>query len=289
MANIIKFPAYPSGQWKIRQRIESLRDIMGWDMNHCLAYAFKNPAEAWPLLDNRELGIILEYIEGEYLAFQYEKKGPAPAKPVQENSKAKRPARICVFPVMPQVAARQASVKAAKIPKAARASKQAGHVVGTPSNKAAFIRKIKKTQRDLEKTLPHFNDGSYRAILQEQFGVKSSTALEYPELVRLLLYMQALPLQAMTQCKPSGDAPELLHYDAKGLNRHLLMQSVQAALTLKGKTEGKYVGWNYALGILKRQTGGVVACWDDAMPEHLNAVIAALDRDARRNGRRRVR
>ena len=42
----------------------------------------------------------------------------------------------------------------------------------------------------------------------------------------------------------------------------------------------------YAVGILRKQSGGVTRCLEHATPEQLRVVIAALARDAKRHGRR---
>jgi len=81
------------------------------------------------------------------------------------------------------------------------------------------------------------------------------------------------------------DAPALLYSDLSGLGRSYLMQKISALLSEKGTKEGRYVRWDYALAILKRQSGGVVKEWEDALPDQLRGVIAALHRDAKRKGR----
>ena len=74
--------------------------------------------------------------------------------------------------------------------------------------------------------------------------------------------------------------------DNDNLGREPLMKKIEAQLTEKGRAEGTDVPWGYAVAILKRQSGGVTRCFEHATPEQLRGVIAALTRDARRNGRR---
>ena len=156
------------------------------------------------------------------------------------------------------------------------------------AEKARYIQRVKMLQRDCEKALPRFDDGTYRAILQAQFnGAESSKELNSPQLRTLLMYLKGLLRDAKggaAQC--SFDAPALLYHDAAGLDRERLMRRIQGALKEKGAREGKYVPWNYALGILKNVTRKVVTEWEDALPVNLKAVIAALHYDAKRKGRR---
>lgn len=152
--------------------------------------------------------------------------------------------------------------------------------------KANYIRRIKMLQRDCEKALHRFDDDAYRAILAEQFHATTSKALSLPQLRALLMHMKGLLQESRTPIKASFDAPALLHHDASGLSRCGSMRKIQALLAEKGKAEGKYIRWSYALGILKRQTKGVTADWEDATPHQLDAVIAALSKDAQRKRRR---
>jgi hypothetical protein len=64
------------------------------------------------------------------------------------------------------------------------------------------------------------------------------------------------------------------------------MKKIEALLAEKGKVEGKDMPWGYAVGILKRQTGGRATQFSAATPAELKGVIAALYRDAARKGRR---
>lgn len=155
------------------------------------------------------------------------------------------------------------------------------------AEKARYIQRVKMLQRDCEKALPRFDDDTYRAILQEQFGAASSKDLNATQLRVLLMYMKGLLQDAKGgAAKCSFDTPALLYHDPAGLDRERLMRRIGAALKEKGAREGKYVPWNYALAILKNVSGKVVTEWNDALPVNLKAVIAALHSDAKRKGRR---
>lgn len=298
MAKIIYFPTnYPVSQWETRLKIEGLLDKLGWDMARCMMGFSADTADKWPLLDDESLLLMVDYLQEEYMLAQCKPKQPATAAqpeaaPARQTDR--RGARIIAFSTTPEMEARQKAVQAAPAvgaakpqkTKAAKAEKQERQAAGTPDGKARLIRKVKMVQRDCEKALPEFSDYSYRAILQEHFGAESSKELDNLQLINLLLYLKSLLNGNQGGGKAAVDAPALLYSDASGLNRCGSMRKIQALLAEKGKAEGKYIRWSYALGILKRQTGGIADKWEDATPRQLDAVIAALSRDAGRKGRR---
>lgn len=301
MAKVIRFPTnYPARQWEIRLKIEGLLDKLGWDMARCMMGFSADAADRWPLLDNESLLLMVDYLQEEYMLAQCTPKQTAAmphaeAAPAQQTDS--RPARLIAFPLTPEIEARQKActghacppaVTAAKPKKtgAAKAEKQERQAAGKPDGKAQLIRKIKMVQRDCEKALPEFSDYTYRAILQERFNAGSSKELDNLQLINLLLYLKSLLTGNHGGGKPTVDAPALLYSDVSGLSRCGSMRKIQALLSEKGTAEGKYIRWSYALGILKRQTKGVVAEWENATPRQLDAVIAALSRDAERKGRR---
>lgn len=296
MAKLIKFPSdYPVSQWEIRRKIERYLNLLGWDMARCMLGFSADGPERWPLMDDSALNLMLEYVREEYLLHQAKLKQPAPAAPVTEPPKPQRPARLIVFPSTPEMEVRLQAIKKAKPkktgkPAAAPKPKQAtaraeGGRQASAGGKARLIRKVKMVQRDCEKLLPEFNDYAYRAILQERYDAASSKELDGQQLLSLLLYLQGL-LNGKNSGKASYDAPALLHEDKSGLGRNRKLWKLQALLAEKGKEEGRYIPWAYALGILKRQTGGLVAVFDRATPKQIDAVIAALCQDAGRKGRR---
>lgn len=295
MAKVIRFPSnYPVRQWEIRLKIEGLLDKLGWDMARCMMGFSADTADRWPLLDNESLLLMVDYLQEEYMLAQCTPKQAAATAHVETppaRQTDSRPARLIAFPLTPEIEARQKAalaVTAAKSKKAkgTKAEKQEREAAGKPDGKARLIRKVKMVQRDCEKALPEFSDYTYRAILQERFNAGSSKELDNLQLINLLLYLKSLLTGNHGGGKPTVDAPALLYSDASGLSRCGSMSKIQALLAEKGKAEGQYIRWSYALGILKRQTKGVVAEWDNATPRQLDAVIAALSRDAERKGRR---
>lgn len=286
MTKILRFPAdYPVRQWATRLKIQGLLDKLGWDMARCMMGFSADSADKWPLLDDESLLLMVDYLQEEYLLAQ---RGPCPAAPL-ETAPARGPALRIAFPLTPEMEARHKAMRAVNPakPKAARAASPRREDDPQRAAKARYIQRVKMLQRDCETALPHFDDAAYRAILAEQFnGAQSCTALSVPQLRALLLYMQDLLLTCRGQAPASFDAPALLYRDASGLKRTDRMRKIQALLAEKGKAEGAYIRWSYALGILKRQSRGVVGAWEDAAPAQLDAVIAALSRDAGRKGRR---
>lgn len=84
------------------------------------------------------------------------------------------------------------------------------------------------------------------------------------------------------------NAPETLFKDDSGMHRQDQMEKIEAMLAEKGRAEGTDVPWGYAVTILKRQSNGEVKSFTDdkVTREHLDGVIAALYKDAKRRGRR---
>lgn len=293
MATVMRFPSnYPVYQWEIRLKIEGLLNKLGWDIARCMMWFSADTADKWLLLDDEYLLMMVDCLEEEYMLAQCAPKRPAAmphAEVTTAPQKDRLPARRIAFPVSPEMAARQKSAKAAK-PQRTTTSKTPRQTAQPDDKelaaKANYIRRIKMLQRDCEKALHRFDDDAYRAILAEQFHATTSKALNLPQLRALLMYMKGLLQESRTPIKASFDAPALLHHDANGLSRCGSMRKIQALLAEKGKAEGKYIRWSYALGILKRQTKGVTADWEDATPRQLDAVIAALSKDAQRKRRR---
>lgn len=283
MATIFQFPtAYPPDQWHIRRDIERLVAEMGMTAEEFNRRFLFNEF-TWESLPGPVQPTILTALqEGKAIA-QYRKRlhgGKAQAKT--------RKAAVYVHPQAAEAAARLKREKPAPASKkgtpkqaAPRAAKPAG---GHDAGRKRLIRNVQMAKRRCMELLPGFDDEAYRAILNEHYGAGSSTELKGRELTGLLLYLQSLPLKSAD--KGTGNtAPALLYTDERGLNRCSLMKKIQALLADKGRAEGTFVSWNYALGILKRMTGGVVSEWDVATPGDLKNLIAALAYDAGRNGR----
>lgn len=132
-------------------------------------------------------------------------------------------------------------------------------------------------------------DDEYRAMLDGMFEVESSKDLTHEQLHRLLLALAGVgftPTKGHARAGSNRKAiPEALAEDTSGMDRTALMGKIEALLAEKGRVEGTDVPWNYAVGILKKQTGGVVRHFDHATPGHIRGVIAALTYDAKRKGR----
>ncbi|WP_300551551.1 regulatory protein GemA, partial [Desulfovibrio sp.] len=152
-----------------------------------------------------------------------------------------------------------------------------------------MLAKVHIAVNDLKRMLPEFNDETYRFILEMKFDVSSSKDLTSAQLHELLLHFQNLGWQqkqsGTTHSRKRKDVPLLAH-DPTGLGREAQMRKIQALLLEKGNVEGREVSMNYALSILKRQTGGTVTSFEDALPKQLQGVSAALSQDAIRKGRR---
>ena len=129
----------------------------------------------------------------------------------------------------------------------------------------------------------------YRALLDGHFGAASAADLGLTDLKRLVLVLAGYGFKpskghARRGATRKKTIPATLEQD--DLGREPLMKKIEAQLAEKGRAEGTDVPWGYAVAILKRQSGGVTRCFEHATPEQLRGVIAALTRDARRNGRR---
>lgn len=141
--------------------------------------------------------------------------------------------------------------------------------------------------------VPGFNETAYRqGILSINYGVESAGALNNQQLRSLLLELKEMIADARRGMMgkrpakvPGGDkgAPKAL-FDAMD-HRYPRFCKIEAQLAEKAAQEKKYVGWGYALGIVKRQSKGVITDLDDATAEALDGVIAALNRDALRKKR----
>lgn len=159
---------------------------------------------------------------------------------------------------------------------------------GREAHRKMMIAKVHIFLSELYGRLDGFTEDVYRFILQEQWGVNSSTQLTNEQLHSLLVHLQAMGTEAKWRKGERGKrdkAPATLKRDTSGMDRTGLMRKIEAMLAEKGAEEDASIPWAYGVGILKRQTGGVVTRFEDATPEQLSAVIAALYYDAKRKGR----
>lgn len=150
----------------------------------------------------------------------------------------------------------------------------------------ALLAKIHVAKKQLGLT-----EDEYRALLDGHFGAASAADLGLTDLKRLVLVMADYGFKPSKGHARRGlsrrrEIPATLTHDGDNLGRESLMKKIGAQLAEKGRAEGTDVPWGYAVAILKRQSGGVTRCFEHATPEQLRGVIAALTRDARRNGRR---
>lgn len=171
-----------------------------------------------------------------------------------------------------------------------------------PEGKAAPARYSRKTEKEerrkhllakihVAKFQMGMKDEEYRAILEGQYGVESAADLELKQMHGLLIYFSRLGWKPKRGSAKRGakrgwkTTPALLVGDHTDLDRDGLMSKIEALLAEKGRVEGTHVPWGYAIAILKRQTGGVIRCFEHAQPEQLRDVMLALMRDAKRKGR----
>lgn len=137
------------------------------------------------------------------------------------------------------------------------------------------------------------NEDEYRVMLADRYGVESARDLTDKQLHDLLLHLQKLGAvftrgsarQRGGRANRKKAIPATLTHDETGLGREAYMKKIEALLAEKGRAEGTHMPWGYAVGILKRLTGGAVKSLDQADEMLLAKVIAALTYDARRKGR----
>lgn len=166
--------------------------------------------------------------------------------------------------------------------KPAPAGRKRGNV--RDEQRKALLAKIHVAKKQLGLT-----EEEYRALLDGHFGAASAADLGLTDLKRLVLVMADYGFKpskghARRGATRKKTIPATLEQD--NLGRAPLMKKIEAQLAEKGRAEGTDMPWGYVVAILKRQSGGVTRCFEHATPEQLRGVIAALTRDARRNGRR---
>jgi len=142
-----------------------------------------------------------------------------------------------------------------------------------------MLAKIHIAKKELMQKLPNFNDDTYRYIIELNFGVRSAKHLSNDQLHSLLIHFADLGFKAK---KGRHQLPDT---DEPGLEPKL--KKIEALLAEKGRAEGTDVPWGYAVTILKRHTKGKITSFSspEITAADLDAVIAALIRDAKRRGR----
>ncbi|MCL1939556.1 MAG: regulatory protein GemA [Desulfovibrionaceae bacterium] len=131
----------------------------------------------------------------------------------------------------------------------------------------------------LFKLLEGFNEDVYRYTLGVRWGVDSAADLDVRQLHEVLAWLAELGFQS--------SRPFYARRDYHRWGPDALIAKINALLADRRKPGEKFIGMEYAEGILKRQTKGEVDNIYKATPKQLRAVIAALDKDASRKGRRR--
>ena len=158
---------------------------------------------------------------------------------------------------------------------------------GTPAseNRSALLAKVHLGKKQLG-----MSDEEWRALLADRWDVESSGTLDarrLDELVRHLESLGAVFTRGSARARKGRanrkDIPAALEHDPHARERY--MKKIEALLAEKGRAEGTHMPWGYAVGILKRLTGGAIRSLDQADEMLLAKVIAALVYDARRKGR----
>ncbi len=161
---------------------------------------------------------------------------------------------------------------------------------GTPASekRSALLAKVHLGKKQLG-----MSDEQWRAMLADRWNVEGSGALDARRLDELARHLESLGAvftrgsarQRGGKANRKREIPATLTHDDANLGREAYMKKIEALLAEKGRVEGTHVPWGYAVGILKRLTGGEVKSLDQADDALLTKVIAALVYDARRKGR----
>lgn len=126
------------------------------------------------------------------------------------------------------------------------------------------------------------DEGTYRAMLLSVAGVESAADLDEAGRFKVLKHLYRNGFTSKRGKRPHPGQPHNLSSSGRGP----LLRKIEALLTEKGIREGRYIPWNYALGILKRQYQVERMEW--ATPEQLRGVVAALSIHAKRQTKRRA-
>ena len=142
----------------------------------------------------------------------------------------------------------------------------------TTENRRAMLAKVHIGKKRLG-----LDDETYRALLSDAYGVNTAAKLSVKQLDDLLMRFQAMGAELNQGANPRGLRTRT--------ERGSYLRKIEALLAEKGSDEGRHISWDYAAGILERQTKGTAKSLDKATIEQLRKVIAALTYDARRKGR----
>ena len=285
--------SYPLDQYFHRKKILSLLDeckAQGLEWPHRDSLVAR--LSRWDSLTLPELNEVLEELQGFRVRMQDINKFLA--RQAEKQAAQQKQARILAFPTSPEalqkITSRQVTQKKTASKAAPKSTKpKTGNLDKKRNTVAEEIRKsllakVHIAKKDLVRQLPEFSDDTYRFILEMKYDVSSAKDCSNEQLQGLLHHFQDMGWNP--QPRNSVAAHPLVMHDPAGLGRDAQMRKIQALLAEKGTAEGKVVSLNYALSILKRQTGNTVTAFEDALPEHLRSVISALTRNAARQGRR---
>lgn len=125
------------------------------------------------------------------------------------------------------------------------------------------------------KSMAGLDEESYRAMLREIGGADSSTKLNALGRARVLDHLRRLtqPPVGEPRSRPYPNRPHTT-------DQRPLLQKIEAQLAEAERP------WNYAVGILKKVSQGRSERLEFATDEDLRKVVAALNYDAKRRGRR---
>ena len=138
-----------------------------------------------------------------------------------------------------------------------------------PDRRRRELARIHIARRDLG-----MDDAAYRAMLISVVQTDSARNLDEEGRRRVLEHLQSRGWRP----KPRRDSARPRNLQAQD-SRGRMLRKIEAFLAEADRP------WTYAQSILKRQGGPDRLEW--AVPGQLAGVIAALDRDAARHGRRR--
>lgn len=164
----------------------------------------------------------------------------------------------------------------------ARRQKLMGPGKKATDSRSESIRKGLLAKVHIAKAQLGLDDADWRAILEERFGVNSSALLSLGQLETLVTYLEKSGWKPTRARKPYDrhGKPHVATHDDTGMGREGQMRKIEALLAELGQTEGRYMPWDYAAAILKRQTG--LARLEYADPVQLKGVIAALSKNVAR-------
>ena len=299
MSTILNFPTkYPPRQWRMRRKIAAVAAQLGLDAEDLLwGDDEAGRPRSWFDQSDEALNGLWDTICQERMKKQHTDylETVIPPRGIEKEAEKTKKAVILHFPVSDETRARieqrnalKKKAAALKKSKTGRAKPAAAMEKTNAAARKKLMVKVQVAKKQLIQALPEFSDQTYRFILEMKFNKTSSKDLTGQELHELLLHFQELGWQQKVGKEGRAATVEhpLLYHDPTGLGRDRQMQKIQALLLEKGNIEDRAISFQYALAILKRQTGGVVTSFDNASPVHLKGVITALARHAERKGSR---